>query len=153
MFKKKTTLKSIYHAIFESRIFYSSLVLSQNNYFIKRLYILQKKSLRLMYFLNRNGHTTPLFKEWNILKSPGKIALENCIFIKNYFNQTLRTPFKNWLTLSTDLHIHNTRRSKLDCRKIPPHKTKIYGRQSVNTGIIYKVIMEIICFTSFLKLD
>ena len=135
-FVHKKTLKSIYHAIFESHLFYSCLVWAQNINSIKRLYILQKKSLRLMYFLNRNAHTTPLFKDSNILKFPDKIALENCIFIKNYFNQTLPTPFKNWFTLSTDSHTHNTRWSNLGCLKIPPHKTKIYGRQSVNISAI-----------------
>ena len=94
-FVHKKTLKSIYHAIFESHLFYSCLVWAQNINSIKRLYILQKKSLRFMYLLNRNAHTTPLFKDSNILKFPDKIALENCIFIKNYFNQTLPTPFKN----------------------------------------------------------
>ena len=90
-----------------------------------------------MYFLNRNAHTTPFFKDSNILKFPDKIALENCIFIKNYFNQTLPTPFKNWFTLSTDSHTHNTRWSNSGCLKIPPHKTTIYGRQSVNISAIY----------------
>ena len=85
-FVHKKTLKSIYHAIFESHLFYSCLVWAQNINSIKRLYILQKKSLRLMYFLNCNVHTTPLFKDLNILNFPDKIALENCIFIKNYFN-------------------------------------------------------------------
>ena len=59
-----------------------------------------------MYFLNRN--TAPLFKDSNILKFPHKIALENCIFVKNYFNQILPTPFKNWFTLSLQMHIHIT---------------------------------------------
>ena len=127
-FVHKNTLKSIYHAIFESHLFYSCLVWAQNINSIKRLYILQKKSLRLMYFLNRNAHTTPLFKDSHILKFPDKIALENCIFIKNYFNEILPTPFKNWFTLSTDSHTHNTRWSNLGCLKIPPHKTTIYGR-------------------------
>ena len=113
------------------------LVWAQNINSIKRLYILQKKSLRLMYFLNRNAHTTPLFKDSNILKFPDKIALENCIFIKNYFNQTLPTPFKNWFTLSTDSHTHNKRWSNLVCLKTPPHKAKKYGRQSVNISAIY----------------
>ena len=112
-----------------------------------------------MYFLNRNTHTTPLFKDSNILKFPAKIALENCIFIKNHFNQTLSTPFKNWFTLSTDSHTHNTRWFNLGCLKIPPHKTKINGRQSTFKkltlvqsilGIIYKAIMEILRFISFL---
>ena len=60
-----------------------------------------------MYFLNRN--TAPLFKDSNILKFPHEIALENCNFVKNYFNQILPTPFRNWFTLSTDAHTHNTR--------------------------------------------
>ena len=108
-FVDKKTLKSGCHEIFESHLFCSCLVWGQNINSITTLYILQKKSLRLMYFLNRNTHTTPLFKDSNILKFPDKIALEKCIFIKNYFNQTLPTPFKNWFTLSTDSHIHNTR--------------------------------------------
>ena len=88
-----------------------------------------------MYFLNRNAHITPLLKDSNILKFPDKIAFENCIFNKNYFNQTLPTTFKNWFTLSTDSHTQNKRWSNLGCLKIPPHKTKIYGRQFVNSAI------------------
>ena len=90
-----------------------------------------------MYFLNRNAHATRLCKDSNILKFPDKIALENCIFIKNYFSQTLPKPFRNWFNLSTDLHTHNTRWSHLGYLKIPPHKTKRYGRQSVNINVIY----------------
>ena len=89
-----------------------------------------------MYFLNCNTQTASLFKGSNILKFPDKIALENCIFIKNYFNQTLPTPFKNWFTFSTDSHTHNTRWSNLGCLEILPHKTKLYGRQSVNISAI-----------------
>ena len=58
-FIHKKTLKSIYHAISESHLFYSCLVWAQNINSIKRLYILQKKYLRLMYFLNCNAQ--PLF--------------------------------------------------------------------------------------------
>ena len=68
--KKKNTLKSIYHAIFESPLFYSYLAWAQNTNSIKTLHILQKKSLRLMYFLNHNAHINPLFKDSNILKFP-----------------------------------------------------------------------------------
>ena len=104
---------------------------------IKRLYNLQKKPVRLMYFLNCNTYTVPLFKDSNILKFPDKIALRNCIFIKNDFEPTFPTPFENWFTLFTDSHTHNTRWSNLGCLKIPLHKTKIYGRQSANISTIY----------------
>ena len=90
-----------------------------------------------MYFLNCYAHTDPLFKDSKILKFSDKIALENCIFIEKYFNQILPTPFKTWFTLFTDSRTHNTRRPNSACLKILPHKTKIYGRQSVNISGIY----------------
>ena len=117
-------MKSIYYATFESHLFYSCLVWAQNTNSIKRLYILQKKSYIPKPYAN-------------IPKSPDRIALENCIFIKKYLNQTLPTPFKNWFTLPTDSHTDNTKWSNLGCLKMPPHKTKIYGRQSVKISAIY----------------
>ena len=42
----------IYHAIFEPHLYYSLLVWAQNSNSIKRLFVLQKKSLRIIYFLN-----------------------------------------------------------------------------------------------------
>ena len=149
---QKKTLKLICHGIFESHLFYSCLVWARN---IKRLYILQKISLRLMYFLNRNLYTSPLFKRSDILKFPDQIALENCNFINNYLNQTLPTPFKNWFTLSTDSHTHNTRWLNLVCLKILLTKLK-YMEDNLSTlmqsifGIIYKDIAKILCFISFL---
>ena len=41
--------------------------------------------LRFIYFLSHHGHMPCLFKERSILKSPDKIALENCLFINKYF--------------------------------------------------------------------
>ena len=51
-FIDRKTLKSIYHAIFEPHLYYSLLVWAQNSNSIKRLFVLQKKSLRIIYFLN-----------------------------------------------------------------------------------------------------
>ena len=90
-------LKSIYHAILESHLNYSLTVWAQNANSIKRLLVLQKKSLRIMHFLKRNAHTSNLFKNLNILKLPDKVSLENCILICKYFNQSLPKSFKNWL--------------------------------------------------------
>ena len=83
-FIDKKTMKLIYHAIFEPHLYYSLLVWAQNSNSIKRLFVLQKKSLRIIYFLNHNAHTSPLFRDLNILKFPDKIALENCLFINKY---------------------------------------------------------------------
>ena len=102
------TLKSIYHAILESHLNYSLTVWAQNANSIKRLLVLQKKSLRIMHFLKRNAHTSNLFKNLNILKLPDKVSLENCILICKYFNQSLPKSFENWLTLATVSHTSHT---------------------------------------------
>ena len=85
-----------------------------------------------MYFLNRNAHTAPLFKDSNILKFPDKIVFLLRVSSTKPYQHLLKIG-----SLSADSHTHNTRWSNLGCLKIPPHKTKIYGRQSVNISAIY----------------
>ena len=48
------TLKSICHAIFEPHLFYSSLDWAQNSNSVITVFVLQKKSLQIIYFLNHN---------------------------------------------------------------------------------------------------
>ena len=94
-FVAEVTFKSILHAILESNLNYLLPVLAQNANSIKRLLVLQKKSLQIMHFLIRNTHTSNLFKHLNILKLPDKASLENCILICKCFNQSLPKTFKN----------------------------------------------------------
>ena len=77
-----------------THLYYSSLVWAQNSNSIKILFVLQKKFLRVIYFLNHNAHTSHLFRDLSILKLPNKIALENCLFANKYFNKCLPTIFK-----------------------------------------------------------
>ena len=48
-FVDQITLKAIYHAVFESHLYYSSLVWAQSFNSTKRLFISQKKALRLSF--------------------------------------------------------------------------------------------------------
>ena len=61
-------LKAIYHAMFESHLNYLLLVWAQNANSIKRLLVLQKKFLRIMYLLKRNAQRSSLSIELNVLK-------------------------------------------------------------------------------------
>ena len=104
------TLKTIYHAIFESRPSYASLVWAQKNSSrVKRLHILHKKSLRLCFFQNGNVHTGTLFKNSKILKFSDKVALENCILIIRSLHKTLPKIFCGWFTLSFKSYTNDTR--------------------------------------------
>ena len=94
------TLRSVYYAIFESHLCYASLVWAQNTNSIKSLHLLQKKSLRIMFFQSTNSHTGPLFKVSKIYTSFDKTALENCIFISKSLKGLLPSIFNNWLKFS-----------------------------------------------------
>ena len=87
------TSKSIHHAIFESHLYSVLLVWAQNLSFVKILNIQQKKSLRLMFFQNRNAHTGLLFKNLEILKFSDKVDFKNCILIVNLFTNPYQKSF------------------------------------------------------------
>ena len=52
-------LKSIYYALFESHINYACVIWGQNISTINRLYILQKKALRIINFKECDAHSSP----------------------------------------------------------------------------------------------
>ena len=67
---KKAELKNIYHAIFESHLRYGCQIwfLSSTQLVREKLEKLQKKALRIMSFSDFKEPSSPLFKEWRILK-------------------------------------------------------------------------------------
>ena len=66
---KKSVLKNIYHAIFESHLRYGCQIwfLSSSKFIKDKLEKLQKKALRIMSFSDLREPSSPLFKEWKIL--------------------------------------------------------------------------------------
>ena len=94
------------------------------------------------------------------MKLPGKISLENCILICKYFNQSWLKSFKNWMTLASTSHTHITRWSYSGCLETPSHKTKIYGKHSVNISASYRWnyfqklhVMSAFCFVNYLQVN
>ena len=72
----KETLHMVYYGIFSSLLTYGSQVWGQQSAVTKKLRILQKKVLRIMYFQPPRTSTTPLFKMSNILKINYHISLQ-----------------------------------------------------------------------------
>ena len=124
-------LRSIYFAIFESHLNYSSIVWAQNPGSIKRLIILQKKALRIINFKPRNCHTSPLFKENVILKLIDKVHLENILFVNKCINNLLPPIFNDWFTLVSAQHSYQTSSSTKEKLFKPPFKTISYGKNSI----------------------
>ena len=117
------TLKSVYYAIFDSHLCYASLVWAQSTNSVKRLHLLQKKSLRIMFFQSRNYHAGPFFKVSKILSKSLKGLLPSI--------------FNNWFKILFESHSHDTRWSNLGFLKIPSYQTKTYGRYSISVNSIY----------------
>ena len=136
-FVQSSTLKSIYHAIFDSHFNYASIVWAQGVNFQNRLFLLQKKAIRIMSFSDRIAHTDPLFYNSKIIKLPDKILIENCYFISKYFFNLLPPLFHDWFDFSSTFHSHNLRSSDLGILKIPKFHTKHHGRLSFKINAIY----------------
>ena len=103
-FVDKNTLALIYHAIFESHLFYTCLGSAQNTNFLKRL-CFEKEISRLMYFLNRNTDTAPLFKDSHMLKFPEKTCLEIFFLLVIISTKPHQHPLKIG-SLSRQIHVH-----------------------------------------------
>ena len=79
------------------RLYYYSLVWAKNFNSTKRLFILQKKALRLV-FLKKRCHTNPLFKDYNILQFMIRLHLRTPFWYINPLNIN----FPNYLIAGFD---------------------------------------------------
>ena len=136
-FVNQSTLKSIYYAIFESNFNYASIVWAQKITSSHRLFLLQKKAIRIINFSDRLAHTNPLFYNSKIIKLPDKVSIENCCFISKSLSNFLPPSFNNWFLFSASFHSHDLRSSDLGVLKVPSYTTTSHGRFSFKINAIY----------------
>ena len=131
-FVNSEILRSTYFAIFHSRLNYVYMHCS-GTYKIsstKSVYS-PKKALRIMNFAPFNAHTTPLFKNCNILKFADIINAESCIFINNYFNRDSFSIFNENFKLVLTTVSYNTRSGR-NGLFVPSYNTVRFGGKSIN---------------------
>ena len=93
----------------------------------RKIFILQKRVIRVMAGVNSRTSCRQLFKELNILTLSSLYILEMTCFLKRYCQS---------LELNATFHKHNTRR-KMDIH-IKSHRTNLYKNSVINMGsIIY----------------
>ena len=136
-FVNNETLKMIYHSVFESHFKYANIVWGQTIDSSHRLFLLQKKALRIIFFQNRLSHTNPLFLSSSIIKLYDQISIDNCIFINKVFNKRVPPIFQDWFAFSSLGHSHNLRSCASGFLKIPHFNTKYHGRLSFRINAIY----------------
>ena len=135
-FVNERTLISIYRAIFDSYLNYASIVWGETKSLINRVFIIQKKALRTIYFKGKFDHTSSLFSESNIIKLPDKISVENCLFVSKFLSNQLPEIFNNWFVLYFDTHRYEKSCSEKVMLKVKPFHTKSYDRKAVTYSAI-----------------
>ena len=103
----KKTMLSVYYAPFYSHMTYGSLVWSlttQKN--LDNIFMLQKKSIRIINFATSNHHTNPLFLEDKIIKFPDIIKLNQLMLVQQFNNKTLPRQLENLMEHTANIHNH-----------------------------------------------
>ena len=132
-------LKSMYHALFSSHVNYGSLVWGQtNNVYVNKICLLQKAALRIITFSDFRAHTNSLFKENKILKFQDQVTLENCLFVYDFFKNTLPRCFNNYFKTLKEIYPSNvsTRNSESGCLFLPSFSSTKYGLNSFKRNAI-----------------
>ena len=135
-FAKTRVLKLIYHAIFDCHLNYVNGVWGQNKNSLNRLFLLQKKGLRIISLESGNVHSNSLFYRHEIVKLHDKIIIENIFFISKSINFDLPSVFNNLFTFFSDSHWYEASRSSKGFFKVNITNTKKYGRGAlINSAV------------------
>ena len=128
----KSTLFSIYNALFLSHLNYACQIWAQNlNPNTNRILKLQKCSIRLLSFANFNAHTTPYFLQHNILKLPDLVKKRNIVLTHHSLNNECPIEITKTFNLNYHPENYNTRGRSMHLLTRPRCRTTKYGLNSI----------------------
>ena len=128
------TLISIYYAIFQSHVFYACQIWGQNlNSITNRIYILQKRAIKLMSFKQRDSHSEPLFYNLKILQFHDMIQCENAFLMHKLLTNQIPPEIKETFKLSLKEQFRSARNTlyKYNVFKLPKTNTSTFGNYSI----------------------
>ena len=115
----KKLLLQIYYGQFFSHLSYGCQLWGQNPSNIAQTTTLQKKAVRLMSFAHFQAHSTPLFKDLDLLKLTEIIKTNNIIFTHSTLNDNNPSVFKDYFKLKHTDHNHKTVNNLSSAYSIP----------------------------------
>ena len=115
----KKLLLQIYYGQFFSHLSYGCQLWGQNPSNIAQTTTLQKKAVRLMSFAHFQAHSTPLFKDLDLLKLTEIIKTNNIIFTHSTLNDNNPSVFKDYFKLKHTDHNHRTVNNLSSAYSIP----------------------------------
>ena len=126
---------------------------------LERLVILQKRAVRVINKSAFLDHTSPIFRNLQLLKFHDIRKLQLGKFMFSYKNQLLPKCFQNLITTNEEVHSYNTRNRKLfhieyARTKIRQFSVKYQGSLFFNTlDKEIKYCTSLVAFTRKLKND
>ena len=97
-----------------------------------RVFVLQKKAIRIIDNAKYNASTKPLFKKWKILCLDDLVKLENAKLMYKYVQNMLPKPLHNLFEKNNKYHAYNTRRGQFPM--IVKHSTALFNKSFLCQG-------------------
>ena len=129
----RSILIQVYYALFFSHINYACQIWGQTfNQNVQRIFILQKKCLRLMTFSDFNAPSSPLFSQLGLLKICDLTKLRNILLIQQILLNNCPPRVSTVFSLSYYQHNHRTRGNANNLLSRPLCRTLSYGINSIS---------------------
>ena len=97
------------------------------NDLIEKIYLLQKKAIRIISNSGFNDHTKPIFKKLNILNIRDVFKHQIALFMYEYEHGNLPIIFDSFFKKVKESHSYNTRSASLGQLTLVKTKTVKYG--------------------------
>ena len=94
--------------------------------YLQPLFVLQKKTIRIITFSSFFEHSSPLFKDLNVIKLFDEVTVHIAVFMYKFKNQLLSTNLNVFFTSIKETHNDNTRLSSRMTYALPKTRTN-YG--------------------------
>ena len=131
IYTPKPILRSLYFGIFHSHLTYGLPVWgSADQRYLDKIALLQKKAVRVINFADFHAHTSPLFKESNILTLNDQTQYMISALMWDLDHDTLPPTLSSYFKKCNLVHQYNTRQVGNDKLYIKKTNTQRYGLKS-----------------------
>ena len=136
-FVPKNILLTLYNSIILPYLNYAVLTWGSTTLYLNKLFMLQKKAVRIINNAGYLDHTTPLFRNINILKLSDLYYFNLGKFMFKYTRDSLPHNFDSLFILNSSVHSHDTRSSSRGDFFVKQNRTSYFKNSIFQRGVLY----------------
>ena len=136
-FVPKNILLTLYNSIILPYLNYAILTWGSTTLYLNKLFMLQKKAVRIINNAGYLDHTTPLFRNINILKLSDLYYFNLGKFMLKYTRDSLPHNFDSLFILNSSVHSHDTRSSSRGDFFVKQNRTSYFKNSIFQRGVLY----------------